>query len=234
MSMANKREFEGKDLEDALQQASARLEIPEAELHYEIVEQGRRGVFGLGARSVRIRVMPPLSEHAAEENGEDHDFGEADAPAPQASPAEMEEVEQTLQRMLELMGLELATQVETSREGLNLRLGGPDQRLLTQRDSELLVALQFLLNRMSKRSWPQAGRIHLTCDGERRRRDDELIAQARGAAQEVLRSGLPKRLHPLNAYERRLVHLAVREFAELDSHSEGDGPLKRVRISKAR
>ena len=65
--MDAKREFEGKDLEEALQAASTSLGIAEPELDYEIVEQGRRGLFGLGARSVRIRVMPPvepLAPHA--------------------------------------------------------------------------------------------------------------------------------------------------------------------------
>jgi spoIIIJ-associated protein len=220
-----------------LQLAAAKLAIPEDELHYEIVEQGRRGVFGLGARSVRIRVMPPLDEQsaveelAAEDEDDDNEIAVGTEPV---TTAEAQAVERTLQRMLELLGLQILPRAETGREGLSLRLTGADERLLTQNDSELLFALQFLLNRMAKRSWPQAGRIHLTCDGERRRRDDDLVAKARTTAQEVLRSGSPRRLHPLNAYERRLVHLTIREYGGLDSRSEGEGPLKRVKISKSR
>ena len=55
-----KHEFEGKDLEEALEAASSSLGIAEPDLDYEILEQGRRGLFGLGAKSVRIRVMPPV------------------------------------------------------------------------------------------------------------------------------------------------------------------------------
>ena len=50
------REFEGDSLDEALEAASAALGIPVDDLQYEMVEQGRRGVFGLGARQVRVRV----------------------------------------------------------------------------------------------------------------------------------------------------------------------------------
>ena len=59
--MNREREFEGKDLEAALSEASARLGIPEPDLDYQILEQGRRGLMGLGAKNVRILVMPPVS-----------------------------------------------------------------------------------------------------------------------------------------------------------------------------
>ena len=54
MPMVNEREFEGKDLEEALHTAAEALGIDEPELDYKIIEQGRRGLFGVGARSVRI------------------------------------------------------------------------------------------------------------------------------------------------------------------------------------
>ena len=49
-------------------------------------------------------------------------------------------------------------------------------------------------------------------------------------SQEVKRTGRTKRLHPMNAYDRRLVHLTVREYEKLGSRSEGSGHLKRVKI----
>ena len=54
--------FEGKNLAEALASASAKLGMAEADLDYEIVEQGRRGLFGLGHKSVQIRVMPPIDQ----------------------------------------------------------------------------------------------------------------------------------------------------------------------------
>jgi len=139
----------------------------------------------------------------------------------------------TLQRMLDLMGLEVAAQRSASGNGIVIALDGPDRKTLTQKDGDVLYALQFLLNRMSRRAWPDAGPIQLSCNGEERIRDDgEVIRLTREVAEQVRRTGRTKRLHPMNAYERRLVHLTVREYDHLGSRSEGSGHLKRVKIFK--
>ena len=105
--------------------------------------------------------------------------------------------------MVELMGLELNVSARDVDAGVAVELGGSDRKLLLHKDGELISALQFLLNRMARRAWPEAGRIHLSCDGDRKRRDEDLVEQAREAAQQVVRTGKTTRLQPMNAYERQ-------------------------------
>ena len=83
---------------------------------------------------------------------------------------------------------------------------------------------------MARRAWPDAGRIQLSGRGQRRRRDEALVELTREVAEQVTRTGRTKRLHQMNAYERRLVHITVREYEGLGSRSEGNGHLKRVRV----
>ncbi len=241
--MTEERVFEGKDLAEALDRAAEELDIPEAELHYEILEQGRRGLLGLGVKSVRIRVMPPLdaeppslTDEPVQKPAKKPSRGSAKR-APKAARSKVVteasgEIEKTVRRMIELMGLDLKVEVSAQDDGVSLQLRGSDQKMLTSRNAELLSAIQFLLNRMSRRSWPDAGRIHVGCNGETRRRDDDLIALAKRMAEQVSSTGKTKKLQPMNAYERRLIHLTVREFSGLTSSSDGSGALKRVRISK--
>jgi spoIIIJ-associated protein len=243
--MIEDREFEGKDLEEALNEAAAALGISHDELHYEMVEQGRRGLLGMGVKAVRIRVKPPIEAELP--LGPPQDAATPGPPAarrrkskpraktkaqPSADPVQTEDVETTLRRILELMGLELDVRIEAGDGGINIHLEGPDRKLLLTKDAELLSSIQFLLNRMSRRTWPDVGRIHVCCDGQSRPRDDELIDLARKVAKQVSKTGRTRKLRPMNAYERRLVHLEVREFAGLTSSSDGNGALKRVRISK--
>lgn len=242
--MAEGRDFEGKDLTEAIQAAAARLGVPEAELDYEIVEQGRKGLFGLGAKSVRIRVVPTLDSPPAIEPRAVQAAPPVQrrpgapprerppAPGVEISDEQARKIEQGVQRMLDLMGLALSVSAATARGGVALTLAGEDQRLMQHKDGELLLALQFLLNRMARRAWGEVGRIHLSCDSGRRQRDDDLVELTREVAQQVSRTGRPKSLHPMNAYERRLVHLTVREFGGLTSRSEGEGMLKCVWIAK--
>jgi spoIIIJ-associated protein len=217
-------EFDGRDLEEALSAASAALGRPAADLDYELIEEGRKGVFGLGARPVRIRVRLEAGAAPASSGG-------APAPAPRATPQGRPAA--MLERMIALSGLALTIR-ESLREGsTEISLDGADRKRLTARDGELLEALEFVLNRMGRRQWPDDPPVHLVCDGFQSSRDGELIEMIREVAARVARSGAPERLQPMNAYERRIVHVTVREFPGLTTVSEGDGFLKRVRVQKA-
>ena len=86
---------------------------------------------------------------------------------------------------------------------------------------------------MSRRAWPGIGRIQLPGNGRRNQQDEELIEEIREVAGLVARTGQEKKFHPMNPYERRLVHLTVREYDGLRSRSVGDGFLKTVVVSSA-
>jgi spoIIIJ-associated protein len=219
------REFEGQDLDKALDAASRALGVGPAELEYEIVDEGRRGVFGLGARPVRIAVgLPP---EQAERRGA------GVMPAPREVPAHALVLEETVQRILRLTGLELEFRSRMLPAGVRIDLSGPDRRLLLQRDGELLAALQFLLQRMGRRGWPELGRVDLQCQGFRHRRDDDLVKRIQNVAAEVARTGSPRRLEPMNPYERRLVHMTAREIPGLVTDSEGEGFMKSVTVRRS-
>jgi spoIIIJ-associated protein len=216
-------EFDGKDLDDALAAAAKVLGHPVSDLDYVILEGGRKGVFGLGARPVRVRVSGatparmPADPVSIEPNP---------APNPRSTPAE------ALVRIIEYMGFDLSVE-ETRRDAtVELVLDGPDRKRLAAKDGELISALEFVLARMGRRAWPDEPQVRLVCRGFRSGKDDEIIDIARSAATEVARSGRPKRLHAMNPYERRVVHVTVREFEGLTTVSEGDGFLKRIRVEK--
>ena len=77
------------------------------------------------------------------------------------------------------------------------------------------------------------GRAKEVMEGRRAKGISELgELTAREVAQQVARTGEAKKLHPMNAYERRLVHLTTREFEGVDSTSEGDGTMKIVCIHR--
>jgi spoIIIJ-associated protein len=243
--MTRTREFEGKDLEEALDIASEQLGVTADELHYEMLEQGRRGLLGLGTKNVRIRVSPPLETELTIEATEDAPAEPGPAKRPPrppgknkaAAPAEpltddARAVEQTVMKIIDGMGLDLTVDTKCQDGSIHLKLRGPDRKMLTANSAELLTALQLLLTRMSRRTWPDVGRIHLLCDGRGKPRDEDLISMVRKAAKQVTKTGKTRRLQPMNAYERRLVHLTVRDFPGLTSSSDGGGAMKRVRISK--
>ena len=224
------KEFDGKDLEDALGAAVAALGRPASELDYEVLEGGRKGVFGLGARPVRIRVavvaeavegVPNALSLLPQPANRKLSVSATDSP-PRAA----------LREIISKMGFDLGVE-EARRDGtLELTVDGPDRKSLTARDGELLLALEFVLNRMGRRAWPDDPSVRLVCRGFRSERDDELVQMVKEAAAQVARSGVPRRLRAMNPYERRVVHMTVRELPGMTTVSEGDGFLKRIRVEK--
>jgi spoIIIJ-associated protein len=218
-------EFEGRNLEEALAAAGKVLGVPVASLRYELLEEGRRGILGLGAAPTRNRVLeaPAVGQQAA-----------PPSPVPAAAPpAAAEEVRATLETLLRLARLELSVRATGAGNGVRLLLQGKDRKLLLQRDAELLGAFQVVLQRMARRRWPDAGSIQVDCEGGPRRRDeDALVDRVRVLAEQVLRTGEPGRLGELNPYERRLVHLTVGSYPGLKSTSEGEGFLKPILVTR--
>ena len=74
---------------------------------------------------------------------------------------------------------------------LELTLDGPDRKRLTANDGELLSALEFVLDRMGRRAWPDEPPLRLVCRGFRSERDDELVEMVREAAAQVAAPGCP-------------------------------------------
>jgi spoIIIJ-associated protein len=135
--------------------------------------------------------------------------------------------------MLSLAGFDLEARVEGTDEAVKVVLSGADRELLVQKDGELVASFQFLLTRMARRTWPKIARLTVECEGFHDRREEELVQLAREVASQVARTGQAKQLHSMNPYERRLVHIAVREFPEVTSHSVGEGFLKQVTVAPA-
>jgi spoIIIJ-associated protein len=92
---------------------------------------------------------------------------------------------------------------------------------------EVLEALQELTRLAVHRQTGARTRIMLDVGGYRKRRKEELTETGLAAADEVKRTGQPKKLGPMNPFERKVVHDAV-AAAGLSSESEGEEPARRV------
>jgi spoIIIJ-associated protein len=97
---------------------------------------------------------------------------------------------------------------------------------------EVLEALQELTRLAVHRQTGMRTRIMLDVGGYRQRRRLELAAAGQDAAEEVRRTGTPKRLWAMNPFERKVVHDAV-AAAGLRSESEGEEPERRVVVLPA-
>jgi spoIIIJ-associated protein len=103
---------------------------------------------------------------------------------------------------------------------------------LVGRRGEVLEALQELTRLAVHQRTGNRTRMMLDVGGYRQRRRAELAAAGEDAAEEVRRTGEPKRLWAMNPFERKIVHDAV-AAAGLRSESEGEEPERRVVVLPA-
>jgi len=136
-----------------------------------------------------------------------------------------------VQSVVTAMGLALTTTVEESPEGTRINLEGEDGGVLIRRGGEGLQALQHVVATTYRKQLGDDNRIVIDCNGFRRDKDAELKQMALFMAGKARSSGMPQEMGPLNPYERRIVHLAIAESADVTSESIGDAFMKTVIIS---
>ena len=100
---------------------------------------------------------------------------------------------------------------------------GPDAALLLDRGGELLRALELLALEMLRLPSGEHEKISFDCHGHRAQRIAELKTAAGVAAEKVRKTGTPYEFSPMSSRERRIVHLALRDEADLRTESEGEG-----------
>jgi len=131
------------------------------------------------------------------------------------------------------MGLDVTASVETTTDGTRINLEGEGAEALLARRGDGLQALQHIVDSAFRRQLGDE-RLLIDCMGYRRGKDNELRQMAKFLAEKAKSSGVEQSIGPLNAYERRLVHLAVAEVPDVSSESIGDAAVKTVTISAVR
>jgi len=107
-----------------------------------------------------------------------------------------------------------------------------DSGLLIGREGQTLAALRYLASRLVSRGMNAAVRIQLDAGEYRQRQDEKLREMALALADKVLQSGRSYSTRPLSSYHRRIVHVCLQDVEEIQTRSTGDGPLKRVVITR--
>ena len=219
--MSGPGEFEGTDLAEAIRAAAASMQRPPEAIHYEVLDEGRRGFLGVGEKKVRIRVLDPSPAPSSE--------AKPWTSSETSSLDEIESLRQFLSGFVAGSPFKIEFQVREEDESIHIELTGPDRDLFLERRGEGLAALQVLVGRVAARAG-SAKTILLDSENFRRNLEEEIAEIAILAAERVKKLGEPHTMRPMDPYERRLVHLALKDDPAVETRSEGEGFVKRVTI----
>jgi spoIIIJ-associated protein len=139
--------------------------------------------------------------------------------------------EEFLNSIFETSKLDLRANAVESDDGCLLNLDGEDASLLRGEGGELLHALEHIINQARGRSLPHGQRFICDVGDFRATREAELRAMAKLAADRVRSSRLPFIFAPMDASERRTIHLALSNEEDLHTESVGEGNARRLKVS---
>jgi spoIIIJ-associated protein len=252
-------EFEARTVKEAITKGLESLELSQDDVIIEIIDEGRSGVFGVGAKSAAVRIKPKSEEsgeaepmaQSAESIAAPDEPAEMAAPTPE-SPAEVVSPEpeasslssddertlavsaEFLQGLLDQMGLKagIETQVVAGEEETLYRLNitGEDLGILIGRRAETLDALQYLTRLVVNQQTHRWYRIEVDVENYKQRREQSLQRLARNMADRAVSERRTIVMEPMPPRERRLIHLALRDREDVHTESVGEGESRKVTI----
>lgn len=223
-------EYTGRSVEEAVEKALGELGVKETDVKIEVIEEPQKGFLGLGGKEAKIRVS--LISGAEDEKGH--------APA---QPSEKERgseeaggvteessaIESMVIDVLRLMEVDATVEAREKEDTIIVDVWGEDVALLIGRGGNTLEALQTLVNLCARKKVSSGRKVVVDVEGYRKRRKSRIEKQAQDKAREALEKGRSE-LPPMSAAERKIVHMALRDFRGVRTESIGEEPERRVVI----
>jgi spoIIIJ-associated protein len=168
---------------------------------------------------------------SADEAGEDLSAESDERP----SEAELDEIADTatevVERLLSLLHVEAEIEEYEGEEGeLILDIVGSDLGILIGRHGKTLDAMQTVVSAITHRKLGRHFPLLVDVEGYRARRRTKLEEIAYRAAEKAVRQDRTVKLRPMNAYERRVVHITLRDDGRVTTASEGEEPFRQVAV----
>jgi len=214
--------FEGKTLDEALLKASQEMGVNISDMEYEILEQDS-GLLGFFKKNVKIKVV--VKEGAGTivyRNGE--------KVSAKVEETKTEVARKFLSGIIERLGINAELSVTEGDDAIKINIQTEDSDLVIGREGDVLNALQFIVNKVVNRDAEGRKLIMLDAVGFRDKRGEALASVAKNLAEKAIRQRRIVRLSALNAQDRRLVHLALKENPNVTTQSEGEGLFRQLLI----
>lgn len=175
-------------------------------------------------------------EEGSELEAEDQESGRLDGPEyAQLTEEELDKVADAgiaaIEVILKHLGIEASVDEYEGDDGeIILDLVGPDLGILIGRHGKTLDALQVLVAAMARKQLEAYYPILVDVEGYRSRRKERLEGIARSSADKAHKHQKEVRLRPMTAYERKVVHIMLRDDKRVTTESEGEEPFRAVVI----
>jgi spoIIIJ-associated protein len=247
------------NVEEAIAQGLAELGLDKAAVDVEVLDEGSRGLLGIGGRQARVRLTVrqtqteptsglPLKSEKSEKPEKPEKTLVTSAPesfeSPEPTEADFSVLDdnllfvsrQTVAELLEKMKIPARIEVrygdpdEEGQHPVLVDIHGADLGVLIGRRAEILNAMQYIVNLIVSKQVGHWVQVVVDVEGYRARRERQLRQMANRMADQAIKTGRRQVLEPMPASERRVVHLELRDHPRVATQSIGEEPARKVTI----
>lgn len=230
---------EGPTVAEALDAALEEMGVQQDAVEYEVLSEPSKGIFGGAGKPAVIRAwLKAGHEVYADDDEIDEDLEEAPAPAPSDEATDLTDDEldaiadagaASIQEITRRLGIEATVEEYEGDEGeIILDIVGDDLGILIGRHGRTLDALQVLVSAITNRRLDIRYPLVVDVSGYRHRRRLKLEEIARRTADRAARQHRPIALRPMTSFERRVIHMVLRDDRRVTTESEGEDPRRMV------
>ena len=138
-----------------------------------------------------------------------------------------------LSELLNKIGLKHDIHVKLDRNEIKMVITGDKMGLLIGNHGKTLDSIQFLTNLYVNRHKKTYIKVSIDTENYRKKREEALINLARSLSKSVLKTNKPVTLEPMNANQRRIIHMALQNNTKVKTYSVGEEPRRRVVVAPA-
>ena len=193
------KEYNGKNVDEAVTKACVDLGVPTEKLQYEVIEKGSNGFLGIGSKPAVIKARKNASTEGI--------------------------IREFLGKVFEAMELTVKVDIDIKEEEkeniANINVIGDDVGILIGKRGQTLDSLQYLVSLVVNKESDKFIRVKLDTENYRERRKATLENLAKNIRK-------PVALEPMNPYERRIIHSALQNDRYCTTRSEGEEPYRHV------
>ena len=219
-------------VEDAIEKGLSDLGLPREAVEIEILDEGGKGMLGIGSRQARIRISVISMEEEPESEKIEKEItpsGEVDSTLALA--------EEIVSELLEKMNLTATVKARYGEESENLPyqpilvdVSGNDLSVLIGRRAKTLNALQYITRLILGKELEHGVPLSIDVEGYRDRREQQVRQLARRVAEQVVDTNRMQALEPMPPNERRFAHLELQDNPAVYTESAGEEPNRKVII----
>ena len=253
-------ERSARTVEEAVELALMELNVDRTEVEVETINRGKAGFLGIGGELARVRVTlksegskprrkpnnrgqssrPPKAPRTSKSRASEKPKS-SEKPVTTEQTTEIVNTEEisalaitTVNDILTATNVDVVCNISSHHnlaEGtVALELSGSDTGLLIGRRGQTLMSLQFLVNSIVRSKTGENIRIAIDAEGYRDRRENTLKEMALRVADRVKETGRSITLEPMNAADRRIIHVSLTDYEGVRTESIGEADNRKVEI----